>query len=165
MSMNLTDELKVAGHQFHQAIAKLGLEPDVLCWANVGGELQLVMVTSLVDRVGPLEIYKTLFRAQEWGVIEPDFELMDVSIYAPSSELGKDVESTLSSLIKSTGHLTVQVEKRDVKAQGALFSIGYADPFVVDGGGIYVVKKTGFSAVQDLKRWKHVQRNLTMLAA
>lgn len=164
VSNELTPTLLDHGLAFHAAISKLGFSPDVLAWAMVEHEWQLVMVTSLADRVGALDLYETFFRAQDWGAIPADFDLLRLSIYSPKSEVGIDFESFLSSVVDADGRLATPHGTKSHVERGA-FVIGLLDPLVIDGRGVYAIQKSGFSADQDLRRWKRFSQNVEKLAA
>lgn len=149
------------GKLLFEALRKLEFDPEILCWVNFpDDELQLAMVTSLADRVGTFGMYETLYRAQDWKMIPSEFDLLSLSIYSPHSELGLDIQGMLTRLVDGNGNVANQANIADT-----LFTVGVADPWFIPGNGIYAIKKVGYSAIQDAKRWRKFERAIKLKAA
>lgn len=82
-----------AGHDYIAALAKLGFRPDAALW-TVGdmstkeGLLQLTIVSSLVERVGPTALYDLLFQAYEHAGTPKSIDPWIVGLYGAETLLG-----------------------------------------------------------------------------
>ncbi|MDO7843475.1 hypothetical protein [Sphingomonas immobilis] len=159
------DEARIdSGRRFYSAITELGIQPDFLCWMLFQDDLQLVMVTSLVDRVGSLQIYEMLFKAQDAGLIPEDFNLWEVSLYSQHSEIGVDLPRQLNRIGRE-GFVTFGEGMQDIAVERTMFLSGELDPAAIAGLGVYSVAATKFNATEDLRRWKFAERKIMSRAA
>jgi hypothetical protein len=74
-----------AGSGYLTALQKLGLDPEGLFWAYDEAARQhvLVLVTSLYDFAGPLELSKTLFKAYAASVTPQEIDPFVIRLHSP----------------------------------------------------------------------------------
>jgi hypothetical protein len=56
-----------AGARYCGALIDLDFDPEIVSWIYISSEdrIELAIVTSMVDRIGPLAIYEMLFKAYD----------------------------------------------------------------------------------------------------
>ena len=153
---------EAAGRDYLVALNRLGLEPDVLCWAYDvdADEMQLAIVTSMAERVESLSIYKLLFRAYEAAATPREIDPFIVSVYGPKSDFGVKLRRFLGGLAQrgtfSTPERAARFVMTDTGASGRL---------VVLGKGVYVATEGRRTAAEDLRRFMSFERRVQALAA
>lgn len=85
-----------AGRDYATALERLGLEIAGAMWTipitGAGGpEIELTIVSPIVDRVGATRIHQALFAAYDKARVRRDVDPWIVSIYSPASFLGTAV--------------------------------------------------------------------------
>lgn len=151
-----------AGKEYLDALHRLGLEPDVLCWVYdaIESEIELAIVTSMAERIESLEIYRLLFRAYEAAATPREIDPFIVSIYGPNSSFGITLRESISNLTTDGAFSSLENTKRFV------FSIeGPARSKFVLARGVYTRKELRKSAAEDLRRWGRFKRNVEAVAA
>ncbi len=157
------DETRVvAGREYLAALARLGLDPDVLCWVYDADhdEMQLAIVTTMAERVDGLSIYKLLFRAYEAAATPREIDPFIVSVYGPGSDFGVTLRRHLGGMAKRGMFSTPEQA-----ARFAMTKAGVSGRLVVPGKGVYVATEGRRSAAEDLKRFQYFQRRVRALAA
>lgn len=81
----LAIEKREAGRAYLAALRALGLDPEALFWARDAraGEDVLVLVTSLFDFAGPLELSELLFKAHESAATPRDVNPFVLRLHSP----------------------------------------------------------------------------------
>lgn len=151
-----------AGKEYLDALHRLGLEPDVLCWVYdaIDNEIELAIVTSMAERVESLQIYRLLFRAYEAAATPREIDPFIVSIYGSNSFFGITLRENISDLTADGAFSSPENAKRFVTViQG---SAGFK---VVLARGVYARKELRRSAAEDLRRWGRFKQNVEAVAA
>jgi len=154
-----------AGAEYADALQKLGLDPDVMCWIYISAEdrIELAIVSSMVDRVGSLPIYDLLFKAYDASALPQEIDPFEVSLYSPNTRMGVDLLNSVK--VTEDGMLPNDGSYPPAHVTRAWINIGIMEPMVVPGLGVYRVKHTIRNADQDRARWQTFQRNVEALAA
>src|SRR4051794_1262813 len=103
----VTQERLEAGRDYLAALAALGFRPDGAMWAvhSESQDVQLALVSALVDRVGPLTIHEALFAAYERAKTPPSLDPWIVSLYSPNTAFGRHLAmSAIPSASPVVGH-------------------------------------------------------------
>ena len=81
----LAVEKHQAGVEYLAALRSLGLDPEALFWAKdtVVGEDVLILVTSLFDFAGPLELSELLFRAYNLAATPREVDPFILRLHSP----------------------------------------------------------------------------------
>lgn len=174
----LTPGMLLAGAEYLAALRAHGLDPQALCWMYHvrPAEMRLALVTSLVDRVGPGEVYDALFKAYDAAVTPKEIDPFIVTAYSPASLGGADLVGTFATMhgegpyggeftqaLSAKGMDNLSVSPGSVGQHDVVFDSN--DPRVILGPGIYVMKQKPNSASQDMRQWKRFTRKIEELAA
>lgn len=151
-----------AGREYLDALQRLGLEPDILCWVYdaLEGEMELVIVTSMAERVESLKIYELLFRAYEVSATPREIDPFLVSIYGSNSFYGTSLRNYIAMLAADGVFSSSEQAKRFVATIR-----NASDLRVVLARGVYASKDTQKSAADDLRAWHRFKQNVEALAA
>lgn len=81
----------IAGHEYGEALASLGLDPEALFWAFDQNEDRhvLVLVTDFFDLKGPLEISKQLFKAYNASATPREIDPFVVRLHSINQPIGR----------------------------------------------------------------------------
>ncbi|WP_297507324.1 hypothetical protein [uncultured Caulobacter sp.] len=152
-----------AGREYAAALKKLGFVPDALVWASPGGEakpvnpdhqLELLIVSSWVDNVGPKAIYDLLFEAYEFSATPQEVDPFIVSLFSPETQVAKDLWGAIH---------TLRTEPLGDDAR-PMFVLGMLDYATIPDWIIsYRTSKSNHFA--DLRRFHAFQNNVAKLAA
>lgn len=155
----LTVERKRAAADYLAALQSHGVKPDGFAWALDGnGEFHLLLVTSLVDRVGPKTVYDTLFKAYDRALTPKTIDPWIVSAFSPKSDLGKAFISMIDISIEFKDESGNSVDNfAHVTA-----NIG---PFTIRSNWIYVKVKQAKSAEAQLRGWHRFTSDVERVAA
>lgn len=85
MAEDLIGDLRLeAGQRYCDALDNMGFRPEGVLWAiEVEGEdPRLLLITDLVERIGPLEIIETLFEAFDKACVPTDISPWTVDVFA-----------------------------------------------------------------------------------
>jgi len=161
----MTENRLAAGGDYLKALLHLGLDPDIMAWVYVARdrEMELALVTTLVDRIGPKPIYDLLFRAYELAGTPRSVDPFVVSLYSPNMAFAIDLKTYLR--IPESGWLDPGAELARVHVSKAWFVIGFTDQKLIFGPGIYRVKSKQNHADVDFARWRKFEQNVLALAA
>lgn len=154
-----------AGAEFASSLAKLGLDPEILCWVYISSEdrIELAIVTSMVDRVGPLPIYEILFKAYDASALPKEVNPFEVSLYSPNTRMGVDLLNSLN--VTNEGMIPTDGSMPPFHVTQSWITVGILEPMIVHGAGVYRVKNTIRNADQDHARWRRFKSNVQALAA
>lgn len=108
---SVPDGYLTAGEQYRQAMKNLGLVPSFLGWGwdTDGKNWVLVMVTSIVDAGGPLELNKLLFDAYNANATPREISPFMVRVFSPEivpAQVLRLGESDVFADLKTGGALT-----------------------------------------------------------
>jgi hypothetical protein len=153
-----------AGAEYLRALTSLGLDPDVMCWIYISSEdrMELAIVTTMVDRIGPLPIYELLFKAYDASALPHEIDPFEVSLYSPNTRMGIDL---MSIKVTNEGMIYNDGSFPPTHITAAWINIGIMEPMIVPGVGVYRVKHTVRNADQDRVRWNRFKNNVEALAA
>jgi len=151
-----------AGKEYLDALNRLGLDPDVLCWVYDvdADEMELAIVTTMAERVEILQIYKLLFRAYEVAATPREIDPFIVSIYGSNSNHGIQLRDHVSTLAADGAFSSPENAKRFVISQK-----NWSENLVILARGIYTAKQVRRSATEDMTRWNRFRKNVQSLAA
>ena len=160
----LTDPTRVqAGREYTRSLVSLGLDPDLSCWVYLPTEdrAELAIVTTMVDRIGPLKLYDTLFTAYEMSATPRNLNPFDVSLYSPRTALGLDLLTAIR--LDKYGRNAWDADQRPLWENA--YVVGLNETKVVAGVGIYRTRVYRENADRDRVRWKKFKANVDALAA
>lgn len=162
-SNTLSPDRRQAGADYLAALRKHGVTPQALSWAVDDDEqFHLLMVTSLVDRLGPSSIYDELFRAYERAVTPTSIDPWIVTLFSPHSAFGHEF---LTSPIVGLGF---SAEFRDVQGHIVPDAITHEiniKPFRLRPDWIYLRIAEKRSAEHQLRSWHRFVKNVDLKAA
>ena len=148
-----------AGRSYLESLRALGLEPDCLFWAQdeLVGENVLVLVTTQYDRVGPLALSETLFKAHNLAGTPAEIDPFIVRMHSPEQSVIKELAKIVA--------LNVKVDPLTPDPVPMTFHI--------NGGGlqfepawIYRFRLPAKKPPAELARqWRRFNRNVDKLAA
>jgi hypothetical protein len=151
-----------AGSDYLAALQKLGLDPEGLFWAydEAVKHHVLVLVTSLYDFAGPLELSKTLFKAYAASVTPQEIDPFVVRLHSPEH-----------AIIRQFAEIGV-LDEEVVDPEGRR-STGRAPTIPYRGGGMTVARPLVYkwmrkrrNPVADLsRRWTRFARSVDRVAA
>ena len=93
-----------AGREYHEALCKLGFHPDAVLWATAGGQpddqprMELLLVTSWADIIGPKAVYDLLFEAYEASATPQEIDPFIVSLFSPETQVSRDIAGGMRTL-------------------------------------------------------------------
>ena len=155
----LTVERRQAGHDYLASLRAHGLHPDGLAWAlGANGDFYLLMVTSLVDRVGPRTVYDTLFKAYDHAVTPSTIDPWIVTVFSPKSEFGRAYLSMID----------VKVEFKDDQGDiidDVIHAHVELGAFRIRTDWIYVKSGQKASIAAQLRGWDRFKRDVERIAA
>ena len=156
-TLNLDRRKWDAGAEYLAALRKLGLEPEVLAWGFCGPDsrVELVLVSSWVDNVGPKVLYDLLFAAYDASATPKEIDPFIVSVYSSRSVLGHQ----LSSMIEHAGQ-----DSRLFNGSGTILVLGGGE-VMVPASMVYIARRSHRSKMEELRRFKRFEREVTALAA
>jgi len=154
----MTPERMKAGEDYLAALRKLGLEPEGLLWAyhEERKEFTLAMITSLADRVGPKEIYETLFEAYDHAGTPASIDPWIVTVFSPRTVFDVDFNVMMSMEASAQGFGGVQVE-------GEMQFM--AGEYMFRKSWVYVARRWNAQSKHQLKVWDKFRENVSRLAA
>lgn len=175
--LKLTEAETRLGAAYLKALRQLGFEPDLFCWAleNIWSdradqlariEKRLVIVTSLVERVGTRSIYDLLFSAYDLAVTPKEVDPFNVAVYSTESLQGELLLKTVAdfdfelSKRRDTGDDAVIMPGGIVHERGITMSKN-----AILGHTIYASRPRRFTSEQDIKRFDRLKRNVANLEA
>lgn len=147
-----------AGREYLAALVKLGFSPDAVFWAGVAkdarpDELELIIISTWVDSIGPKAVYDLLFAAYDRSATPKEIDPFNVSLFSPESNLSKAFARAVEAI--PTG----------LWQNGRpLCFVGQSEYFTIPDWVIFHQnrRKTLFA---DQRRFGAFRRNITRLAA
>lgn len=148
-----------AGREYLIALRKLGFNPDAILWAGVGGApadgpMELLIVTTWADNIGPKAIYDLLFEAYDASATPKEIDPFVVSLFSPNTQVAVDIDAAVRT-IKAEGN---QADFRPILV------LGMMDYFTIPQWILShrAAKSTRF---EDIRRFSAFQNNVAKLAA
>ncbi|PZU91444.1 MAG: hypothetical protein DI527_12125 [Chelatococcus sp.] len=162
-STTLSAERRQAGTDYLISLRKHGIVPQALSWAvDESEQFHLLMVTSLVDRLGPSSIYDALFRAYERAVTPTSIDPWIVTLFSPNSAFGAEF---LNNPIMT---MDIRAEFRDDKGRVVPDAIRpeiTISPFRLRPDWIYALSAEKLSVDTQLRGWHRFVKKLDRKAA
>lgn len=92
----LSRKLHLAGKQFHRQLHDLGLKPEAVLWVHdiKRDAFVLWLVWSGVDRVGPYEVMKLIFKAYRASALTHDIDPFMIEIRSTGDIIGNHALET-----------------------------------------------------------------------
>ena len=159
----LSAERREAGGDYLAALKRLGLEPEGLLWAfhQERRELQLAMVTSLVDRIGSLDIYRVLAQAYDAAGTPKSVDPFVVSLYSPNSVFANDFKRSYD--IEFSGNPQGTFDTGETVDLGEIWFA--AGNFTFRKSWVYVALWRAPESRHQLREWDRFRQNVERLAA
>lgn len=147
-----------AGREYLTALRKLGFNPDALLWAGVGGvaaegAMELLIVTTWADNIGPKAIYDLLFEAYDASATPKEVDPFVVSLFSPQTQVAIDLGDAVRTLQAETHR-----EMRPIIMLG-MMDYYTTPPWIIS---YRPSKSTRF---EDARRFNAFQNNVAKLAA
>ncbi len=150
-----------AGREYAAALKRLGFTPDALLWAHVGAEdkgasgaeMELLIVSSWVDQVGPKAIYDLLFEAYDLSATPKEIDPFVVSLFSPKTQVALDLRGAMDTTRKKVSS--------DFRP---MFVLGMLDYYTVPDW-IILYRASKSNQFEDLRRFHAFQNNVAQLAA
>ena len=143
-----------AGAEYLSALRELGLEPDGLLWAwdDTISEFAFVLVTSQLDHVGPLGIYRLLTLAYNVSATPQEISPFVVRLHSPKQLIFQRIHKALN--------LHIRIEP------GEIFQIGSkAGDLSFKSEWIYVLQPRRMRPAERVRRWNRFRERAERLAA
>lgn len=157
----LSEERWTAGADYLAALRQLGLEPEGLLWAfhEARREMALVLVTSLVERIGPKDLYEVLFEAYEKAGTPRSIDPWIVVAFGPDSLLGEEFAVMMEA--------EVRVVEAPPSLELPIFKYGLGGgEYTFSHEWVYVAKPRWRSeSKHQVKIWNTFRENVARLAA
>lgn len=156
-----------AGIEYMQTLIALGSSPEIMCWAlftdspeMTEASMQLVIVDSWFDRIGPTAIYEALFKAYDASVTPKEVNPFIVSVFSPKSEFAIDLRNALRNIDVPRTH-----NGRAVEREHMIYVVGSKRPVLV--AGAYVLKSPDRkgTAIDDMRAWERFKTEIDRRAA
>ena len=148
-----------AGREYLTALKRLGFNPDALLWAGVGAEagegaMELLVVTTWADNIGPKAIYDLLFEAYDASATPKEIDPFIVSLFSPHTQVAIDLNGAMRA-IKNNGH---KAEFRP------MFILGMMDYYSIPDW-IISYRQAKTTKFDDARRFAAFRGNVAKLAA
>ncbi|TRC92180.1 hypothetical protein FJV76_32285 [Mesorhizobium sp. WSM4303] len=94
----IDERFLIAGQEYGDALAELGLDPHALFWAYDRDEKRhvLVLITDFFDFKGPLEISRQLFRAYNASATPQEIDPFVVRLHSVNQMVGGSLNNFVS---------------------------------------------------------------------
>lgn len=163
------------GARYLDALRKLGLDPDCLLWAEdeVIGHPVLVLVTDQFDRVGPLDLSRTLFKAYDLAGTPREVNPFILRLHSPRQAIIQEMDNAgFEHVANKKSQLKVAPfaehgsieEPRDIARDGLSFSAGGLK-FRMNWVHKWKLPAKRLNAVEAARRWRRFSENVDRLAA
>lgn len=148
-----------AGQEYATALKDLGMKPQAVCWIHSWldestTEKRLAVVTSMVDRVPPKEVYDLLFRAYDLAATPREIDPFIVELFSPESWWGFYIQRTVGMEIDRPRINTLSLQQKIP---------GFEHSLLVATTGIYVSDPLKHSALNDLRAFERFKQKVTNL--
>lgn len=162
----IEERFLIAGHEYGEALADLGLDAHALFWAFDQHEERhvLVLLTDFFDVKGPLEISKQLFRAYNASVTPREIDPFVVRIHSVNQSIGAELLNTAGS------DWSFKVFDKDMKpkpmpSEARIEAMTIADLEMRPNWVIRARSSKPRKSVKINRRWDRFSRNLDKAAA
>lgn len=167
-SDSVTPERYRAGADYLAALIKNGVKPDGMFWAERDStrSLELIIITILVDRVGPKDIYDTLFKAYDSAITPRSIDPWLVTLFAPDTIFAQSMAGSMGADFKPPQMQVRETggEFRDVDpAEFSNMHMGFG--YSVDDQWIYIRPRKRQLTVQAVQSWERFARKVDRAAA
>lgn len=147
-----------AGREYLSALRRLGFNPDALLWAGVGGTkdesvMELLVVTSWADNIGPKAIYDLLFEAYDASATPKEIDPFVVSLFSPHTQIAIDLEGALRA-----------IKRKPLDSGNPFIALGMLDYFTIPKW-IISHRRSQTTRFDDARRFATFQSNVQKLAA
>jgi hypothetical protein len=149
----------IAGQEYITSLRKLGFDPDIAAWAapvkrSDSVEMELIIVTSWADNIGPKAVYDLLFEAYDASATPREIDPFLVTLLSPQTQVAIDLRNRLE---------TMRREKFGPEDR-SMFILGMLDYSTVPQW-ILAHRHSEPARFDDLRRFKVFQNNIAALAA
>jgi hypothetical protein len=153
------DRRMKAGREYVSSLRKLGFDPEIAVWVipnqrPEGSDMELILVTSWADNIGPKAIYDLLFEAYDASATPREIDPFVVTLMSPQTQVAQDLRGGLLTM----RHENFGPEDRP------MFILGMFDYTTVPQW-IVAHRDVKPARFEDLRRFAAFQRNVTSLAA
>lgn len=178
MAEDIVDAQRLqAGRDYHQALVRLGFPVQAMLWtipeergihskraAGIEGEMELGIVSTLIEREGPLKIYDLLWQAYDHAGTPKSISPWLVCLYGSRSRFGRNVRSVLNIEVGAATLHTVDAAGRRETVQMDIPFFSFANR-LTRTDWIYKVDFGNRGNAADRRAIKTFERNVAMLKA
>jgi hypothetical protein len=148
-----------AGLEYVSSLRKLGFDPEIAAWAiprqRPGApDVELILVTSWADNIGPKAIYDLLFEAYDASATPREIDPFVVTLISPHTQVATDLKAALVTM----RHENFGPHDRP------MFILGMVD-YTTIPQWIISHRDVKPARFEDLRRFAAFHRNVTALAA
>jgi hypothetical protein len=166
----LAVEKRRAGAEYLAALRSLGLDPEALFWARdtVVGEDVLILVTSLFDFAGPLELSGLLFKAYNLAATPREVDPFILRLHSPNHAAIREMAHRFGDgrRIKLPILLAlVQPVPGVHEIRLAALSMGADVTAYADAVYTFDLSERPAASVDASRRWRRFQKHIDKLAA
>jgi len=158
-----------AGEDYLDALNSLGLYPEFLGWAidRITEDWLLVMVTSVIEIGGPLELNRLLFRAYNLKATPQEISPFIVRVYGPKTAVAPILKTFDPSRIgQAKIHKVDPLTKLQVGDPVDIKSIGQdITDLHIESEYNYPIRDRKRSYEARSREWKKFRQNVARLAA
>ncbi|MEA3533739.1 hypothetical protein [Rhizobium sp. CC-YZS058] len=167
-TIEINAERLAAGARYKTALESLGLKPAGLLWAYDPADKMflLVLITPVVDFVGPLALSEKLFTAYRATATPPEIDPFVVRLHSPKQAFAQAVEQ----------HLQTRIRVRDLDEETGIFGPQYlaqekgtvtfgADGLEFRPEWVYVFRHSKRDTLDLSLQWRRFSGNVDQLAA
>lgn len=161
----IEERFLIAGREYGEALAGLGLDAHALFWAfdQLEERHVLVLVTDFFDVKGPLEISKQLFRAYNASVTPREIDPFVVRIHSVNQPAGTELLQWAAGDWK--GKILDQFTNKPKGDEFDISNINVGGLDIRPGWVIRARKAKPRQTVEINRRWDRFSRNLDKVAA
>ena len=154
-----------AGREYLVQLRKLGLKPEGVFWGQWDGSEgpNLLIVTSLFDRYGPLKISELLLRAYSASALPQEIDPFIVELHSPEQSIIRDLMSQIRhEPSRSLTHLGIDSPKRPANLDATQIRVGH---LTIPMRGLYMLDAPTMTRTDQHRTWTRFRRTIDALAA
>lgn len=148
-----------AGREYLAALRKLGFRPDALLWAGVGessreSRMELLIITSWADHIGPKAVYDLLFEAYDASATPKEVDPFSVTLLSPHTTVANDFYNAVNTL-------RLRSDRDEIRP---IIVLGMADYFTTPDW-VILAGRSKSTQFDDARRFIAFQNKVAQLAA
>jgi hypothetical protein len=154
-----------AGREYLDALGRLGLVPDGLCWAydRTIEQFALVLVTTHFDYVGPHEIYRLLTKAYNVSATPQEISPFLVRLHSPKQRLAKTLLRAFATKVRLNAVPKGEpTSERDITDEAVHVEVG---DLIFRQAWVYGASRPKSDSVERSRQWRRFAETVEKLAA